>query len=234
MCIAIQKMLFFPPGTESGEVLRRLSKELPTDAGELFVRWPELHPRFTAERAALRDDRERWAYRIIAEIPQTLLTNALPNFSPGEARFVFLGSALEFGWEPVPRREDIAYLHGEYIDGDLHSVLKFDRGIRRYTMRNQLLPNINRRFTRFVVLYPDIIGYIAEANANFSRQCYVISRVVQRVAGRMDDVETLARLNGVELNELADYLQLMEKVAGGKIVLSHGTFALDPIEWPVE
>lgn len=229
----IQKILYFPGNLSPAQILTHLNRRLPTDEREVFRLWPEIRPQFSLERTPTRDKNDLRAFLVRAEIPEAVFQTALPGYSPGDARFIFTGSILEFGWETVPREADIAFLYAEYRDGDLHSVLMFDGAIRRYTMRNQLTPNINRRFTRFVILYPDIISFIEEANSNFPRQCYVISRVIERVAGKSDALQTIAKLNGVWLNVMDDYITLMEKIAGKEIVLSHGRFQLEPITWPI-
>ncbi len=229
----IQKIIHFPSGISQGEVLEALRRDLPGDEKELFCKWEGINPVFSVDRAATRDRDTQKAYLVCAEIDNHLLESKLPGFSTEDTRFIFIGSVLEHGWETVPRDEDVAYLYGEYRDGDLKSVLKYDGKIRRYAMRNQLMPNINRRFTRFVILFPDLISFIEEGNSNFPRQCYVINQIATRVAGRIDDIHTLARLNNVTLNEMDDYITLMEKIAGKEIILSQGRFQMEPLHWPI-
>ena len=229
----IQKIFYFPIDSTPEEFRYWLEHSLVSEKEELFGKWKDLPVEFFPERTPSRDRSEEAAYLVRADVPDEVFSSLLPGFSEADARFVFIGSLLEHGWETVPREEDVAFLYGEYVDGDLQSMLKFDGEIRRYTMRSQLMPNINRRFTRFVVLFPDIISYIQEANSNFPRQCYVVSQVVTRVAGKMDDVETLATLNGVRLERMEDYISLMEKIAGKEVVLSHGRFRMEPVSWPI-
>lgn len=229
----IQKIIHLPAGWNAQEVHQWFDEHLFGTKDELFAKWEGLSGSVSFQRVPARDSGSQSAYWVKVEIAEDVFTSLLPGFSAEDARFIFIGSLLEHGWETVPKAEDIAYLYGEYVDGDLHSALKFDGKIRRYQMRTQLMPNINRRFTRFVVLYPDIVSYIQEANSNFPRQCYVLSRVITRIAGKMNDIETIARLNGVTLNDMEDYITLMEKIAGKQVTLSHGTFQLDPILMPI-
>ncbi|GEM_PF-6259590 len=229
----IQKIILLPAGWKAEQVHQWFNEHLFAADNELFAKWEGLSGSVSFRRVPGRDTGAQSAYWVKVMIGEDVFPSLLSGFSAEDARFIFIGSLLEHGWETVPKKEDIAYLYGEYVDGDLHSALKFDGKIRRYQMRTQLMPNINRRFTRFVVLYPDIVSYIQEANSNFPRQCYVLSRVITRIAGRMDDIDTIARLNGVALNDMEDYITLMEKIAGKQVTLSHGTFQLDPILMPV-
>jgi len=229
----IQKIVYLPREILESEIVTTINHDLPGNEKELFCKWPGINPVFTAARAASRDSGMHHAWLIYAEIDEHLFEMTLPGFSADDARFIFIGSVLEHGWETVPRDEDVAYLYGEYRDGDLKSVLKYDGKIRRYTMRNHLMPNINRRFTRFVILFPDLISFIEEGNSNFPRQCYVVSQVAARIAGSAADIHTIARLNNVPLNEMDDYIALMEKIAGKEIVLPQGRFQMEPLHWPI-
>ncbi len=229
----IQKIIHLPAGWNPGQVRQWFDDHLLEQKDELFAKWEGLSGSVTFQRVPVRDAGQQSAYWVKVKISEDVFTSLLPGFSAEDTRFIFIGSLLEHGWETVPKAEDIAYLYGEYVDGDLHSALKFDGKIRRYQMRTQLMPNINRRFTRFVVLYPDIVSYIQEANSNFPRQCYVLSRVITRIASKMEDIQTIARLNGVALNDMEDYITLMEKIAGKQVTLSHGIFQLEPILMPI-
>ncbi len=229
----IQKIVYLSKEIPKSEIIATITRELPVDEKELFFKWPGMNPDFTALRAASRDSDAQHAWLVYAEIEEANFETILPDFSREDAHFIFIGSVLEHGWETVPLDKNVAYLYGEYRDGDLKSVLKYDGKIRRYTMRNHLMPNINRRFRRFVILFPDLISFIEEGNSNFPRQCYVISQVAARIAGRVDDIDTIARLNNVSLHTPDDYITLMEKIAGNKIRLSHGIFQMEPLHWPI-
>lgn len=227
----IQKIIYLDKKLPVDEGLKKLISDYQQEI-RLFRQWQGLNPQYFIERAASRDQNLNFAYRLEAYFPDTHFETMIPDFKAKDAKTIFIGTALEFGWDPVPTRDEIAYLYAEFSGRELKSVFKFYGSIRHYNLRSQLMPNLVR-CTRVVVLGPEIIPLFEEIYTIFPQRCYVLSNVIERVAGKIEDIETIAALNGIEINQWEDYIRFMEKVAGNKIILSHGTFQLDPIIWPV-
>ncbi len=227
----IQKMVFRPQYLSAQEILTTADQALGTET-ELFTQWPAVNPVFTCEKAPNRDAAGGYAYRLEAAIPAETFNTLLPGFLSADARVIFIGSALETGWDVVPEEDEVAYLYAKFQNGELKSVCKFWGEVRHYETRGQLLPNLVR-FKRIVVLTPDILPFMEEAFSVFSQRCYVIGDVARRVAGKFDDLNELARLNGVTLSGMAAHITLMEKLTAEEAVLRAGRFRLDPVFWPI-
>ncbi len=226
----IQKFIFAPEHLAPPEVIERLSTVFAEEL-QLFAQWEPLSPVFSVEEAPTRAQAGSWAYRLEASLRDEDFETLMPGFPARDAQTIFVGTALEHGWDVVPRQDEIAYLHGQLEAGELRSVFRFYGNIRHYTTRSQLMPNLVR-CKRIVVFSRELIPLLQEAFTIFPQRCYVVSDVLRRVAGHVDDVETLARLNGIVLHELEDYIHLLVKIAGNTVTLSSGAYRLDPISWP--
>ncbi|RMG68511.1 MAG: hypothetical protein D6715_02050 [Calditrichaeota bacterium] len=183
--------------------------------------------------APYRSDAGRQAFILRLELSETVIGRMFPDLDSAAARWLALETLAGRGWEAVPQPDQVCYLHAELRRGELESWLLADLGFRHYRMRNQLLPNITRHYSRFIVAYPDVLAHLAESFSAFPGRCYVLTKVVQRMAGRAISLKSLAEQNNLDLETPEQVPRVLQALAGRQILLAGKALHLEPVDWPV-
>ena len=150
--------------------------------------------------------------------------------SKDEAKGAFLSLAEELGWEKVP--ESFVYYHAIFDGNKVLAGIKVDGKVSIYDQLT--LENMIRELAlrdRIVVYSMDVITYIKDIYPEVDRKVYSISKFIAQQGINPPELETLAKLHGVELNSLEDFLNFIESLAKGSVKLE---VKLPPLDAPTE
>ncbi|WP_461832094.1 hypothetical protein [Aquifex sp.] len=206
-------------------------KEHYPDRYKLIENWEELKGEFKV--MPLGGNK----YLVIYSIPEKEFEKELGIFqSVGEAMGAFLSTALEHGWEEVPKSYVI--YHAEFTDdrNKLIAGIKTEEGISTYDqLKLEEMMKKMVRYPRVIAYSSDVLTYIKDLYPGIHTKAYVIARELAKTAGEAPELEEFGKIYGVDTSTLEGKLNLIEKLLKNPVKLPDGREVnLRPYWYPVE
>lgn len=213
------------------ENVREFLKEKYPERYKLIENWEELRGEFDVQKLG---DKE---YLVIYSIPEKEFEKELGIFqSVEEAMGAFLSTALEHGWEEVPKSYVI--YHADFVEGGnkLIAAIKTEEGISKYDqLKLEEMMKKMVRYPRVVVYSSDVLTYIKDIYPDVQSKAYVIAREIAKQTGSAPELEELGKVYGMDTSTLEGKLELIEKLLQNPVKLPGGKEVnLRPYWYPLE
>jgi len=201
----------------SREDIKAFLKENYPDRYALLENWEELRGEFEVKNL------EGEKYLVIYKIPEEEFQKELGIFqSIEEAIRAFISTALEYGWEEVPKGYVI--YHADFIeDGKKFAGIKTEEGISTYDqLKLEEMMKKLVKYSRIITYSSDVLTYIRDIYPDVYSKAYIIAREIAGRVGQAPELEQLAKIYGIDISKLKGKLELIERLLENPVKLPDG------------
>ncbi|HIQ48191.1 MAG TPA: hypothetical protein EYH58_00950 [Aquifex aeolicus] len=226
----IQTLIISDKKLSKGDIKAFLKENYP-DRYALLENWEELKGEFELQNI------EGGKYLVIYRIPEEEFQKELGIFqSIEEAMGAFISTALEHGWEEVPKSYVI--YHADFIeDGKkLIAGIKTEEGVFAYDqLKLEEMMKKLVKYPRIITYSSDVLTYIRDIYPDVYSKAYIIAREIASRVGQAPELEQLAKIYRIDASTLEGKLKLIEKLLENPVKLPDGREVfLRPYWYPLE